>query len=69
MSRSVIECGNCGEPCGRSYSATGPTYDSGGEPGFAEGIGENFSLNGIWFCSQDCLDIYKQERDEDQEVA
>ena len=46
----VIECATCGEPCGKQYPATHE------EPGFREGIGENFALDSEWFCSQKCLD-------------
>ena len=48
---TTIYCPVCEEPCGREYPATGPTYESGGEPGFREGKGEDFTLNGVWYCS------------------
>jgi hypothetical protein len=51
----TIVCPVCDEPCGRDYPETGPTYDSGGEPGFREGIGEDYQLDGVWYCSAECL--------------
>lgn len=56
----IIYC-RCGEPCGYQYPDTGPTYSSGGEQGYAEGPGEDFTLNDEWFCSQECLDEAKQK--------
>jgi hypothetical protein len=52
----IIHCAFCDDPCGKEYPDTGPTYSSGGEQGFREGIGENFILNDEWYCSQMCLD-------------
>ena len=52
---SIIYC-PCGEPCGKEYSATGPTYASGGEIGYREGVGESFLADdGTWCCSEACL--------------
>jgi hypothetical protein len=46
----------CGDVCGKRYPATEV------DPGFAEGIGENFtSEDGAWHCSQDCLDENNDE--------
>ncbi len=47
----IIECDTCGEPCGKQYP------DTHEEPGFREGKGENFRIDGLWFCSQKCMDF------------
>jgi hypothetical protein len=51
----------CGNLCGREYQSTGQTWGSGGEMGYREGIGENFSLNDKWYCSQTCMDEAQSE--------
>ena len=51
----------CGNLCGREHAPIGPTWDSGGEPGYREGAGENFPLSGKWYCSQECLDTAVEE--------
>ena len=56
----VIECANCGEPCGKEYPDRISDID-GGEPGFREGKGEDFALDGVWFCSQKCLNFAMAE--------
>lgn len=56
MKPTIILCAVCDEPCGREYPDSGPTYDSGGEPGYREGRGENFEVSGEWYCSAECRD-------------
>ena len=69
MSRTPIDilCFNCGEVCGREYPARISHFD-GGEPGFSEGAGENFVVNGEWHCSQECADktsaLYSESEEE-----
>ena len=50
-----ILCKQCGKPCGRRYPDRWSMFD-GGEPGFDEGIGENFAVGDSWHCSQKCAD-------------
>ena len=50
-----ILCPTCGTVCGKRYPST---WD---EPGFCEGVGENFVLGMVWHCSQSCLDQAKRE--------
>ena len=55
MKPNDILCPMCGAVCGKRYPST---WD---DPGFCEGIGENFTLSngtgfGTWHCSQACLD-------------
>ena len=52
----IIYCPECDNPCGIQHPDRGPSYASGGEQGYAEGIGENFVINGEWYCSQECKD-------------
>jgi len=53
-----LTCPQCGETCGKYYPNT---YN---EPGFFEGRGENFIYDGMWFCSEECMDKEKAEREE-----
>jgi hypothetical protein len=51
----IIYCQVCNEPCGKQY----PSDQT--DPGFREGIGENFSAkDGVWHCSQKCLDVAEE---------
>ena len=52
---TIIYCPQCDTPCGIQHPDRGPSYSSGGEPGYAEGIGENFVWNDEWYCSEECL--------------
>lgn len=53
---TIIRCHQCDKECGRSYPDRWSSID-GGEPGFREGIGENYvDAEGRWHCSQACLD-------------
>jgi hypothetical protein len=56
MKPQTINC-PCGKSCGKQYYPA--TFDSRGEPGYSEGIGEDFSLHGVWHCSEQCLDDAK----------
>jgi len=55
MTPNDILCPVCGTVCGKRYPST---WD---EPGFCEGVGENFVLGMVWHCSQSCLDQAKRE--------
>jgi len=55
MSRpTIIYCPQCHEPCGKQYPDYPPSFSDPGEPGYAEGKGEDFSLGGLWHCSEEC---------------
>jgi hypothetical protein len=61
MPTKVIECANCHMPCGRRYS------DSYTDPGYAEGIGENYVDDfGNWHCQQGCLDASLVKKREEE---
>lgn len=50
-----ILCPICETICGREIPASCPTFESGGEPGYREGPGEEFEgPDGIWYCSAEC---------------
>ena len=50
----IIYCPQCNQPCGKQYPDSGPTYSSGGEQGYSEGVGENFVYRDKWHCSEKC---------------
>jgi hypothetical protein len=56
MKPNDIICPTCGEVCGKRYPST---FE---DPGFCEGIGENFVLDMVWHCSQNCLDQANYEK-------
>jgi hypothetical protein len=56
MKPNDIICPTCGEFCGKRYPST---FE---DPGFCEGIGENFVLDMVWHCSQNCLDQANYEK-------
>ena len=59
--RERIYCPNCGEECGVWIPADHTT------PGFAEGIGEDFTDDaGVWYCPQDCLIAAEESEGEDE---
>jgi hypothetical protein len=62
MLPSKVYC-RCGTYIGKDYPATwGP---NGGEPGFYDGITEYWSdLLEEYFCSQECLDEYEPEEED-----
>ena len=66
---STIYCPQCGEPCGRQYPDYPATFDSGGEPGYAEGKGEDYSWDGVWHCSEKCRQKTVMEDEEESESA
>jgi len=49
MKPETIYC-PCGKPCGRRYP------DTRTDPGFDEGIGENYVANEQWHCSAACAE-------------
>jgi hypothetical protein len=61
-----IICPQCGEVCGKEYPARFSLLD-GGEPGFSEGIGENFVVDGAWHCSKECADKTRAENAPEEE--
>jgi len=55
MAVSIINCGTCGEPCGKAHSATF------NDAAWAEGVGEEFTdKDGNWYCSPECLTLAEQ---------
>jgi len=70
MRSEPIYCPTCDVVCGRDYPDTGPSYSSGGEPGFREGPGEDFVYKGEWYCSAECRDVAiaadKEEEDDNE---
>lgn len=53
MKNTPIYCPQCGKQCGIEYPPRFSSLD-GGEPGFSEGIGEDFNVDGEWHCSEEC---------------
>lgn len=54
---TIIECANCGEPCGKQYPADQT------DPGFREGKGEEFCLpDDRWCCSEECREQMMEEQ-------
>jgi hypothetical protein len=59
MRKETIYCPVCSWECGEWIPADHT------DPGFAQGIGENFVDDaGVWYCSDDCLIVAKEEEKE-----
>ncbi len=67
MAVTTIYCPQCGEPCGREYPPRFSILD-GGDPGFCEGKGEDFEVDGVWHCSQECADKTRHDKESEEFV-